>query len=188
VDRLNAHDYGNDNDAPAGDTWCDCKGLKEFNKVARAALLSDNYPRFIVEELKPFIDSTYRTKADRANTFILGSSMGALISAYAMSEYSKVFGGAGCLSTHCPILDGVVIDYLQRHLPDPQTHKFYFDFGTETLDAQYERYQMKMDAVMKTRGYQEGKNWITRKFPGAEHSERAWRKRVDVPLRFLLGK
>lgn len=81
-----------------------------------------------------------------------------------------------------------MIDYLKNHLPDPGTHKFYFDFGTETLDAGYEPYQRKMDEVMRKAGYKEGSNWITRKFPGAEHSERAWRKRVDVPLTFFLHK
>jgi hypothetical protein len=40
---------------------------------------------------------------------------------------------------------------------------------------------------MRRGGYREGRNWVTRKFPGAEHSERAWRQRVDVPLVFLLG-
>jgi predicted alpha/beta superfamily hydrolase len=68
----------------------------------------------------------------------MGSSAGALISAYAMAEYPNIFGGAGGISTHWPVGDGIVIDYLKNHLPDPGTHKFYFDFGTETLDAGYE--------------------------------------------------
>jgi hypothetical protein len=114
--------------------------------------------------------------------------MGGLISAYAISEYPKVFGGAGCLSTHWPAGDGAVIDYLKKSLPDPKTHKFYFDFGTETLDAQYEPYQLRANAVMKQSGYVEGDNWITKKFVGDDHSERSWSKRVDVPLQFLLGK
>jgi hypothetical protein len=41
--------------------------------------------------------------------------------------------------------DRIVIDYLKTHLPDARTHKFYFDYGTETLDANYEPYQRKMD-------------------------------------------
>jgi predicted alpha/beta superfamily hydrolase len=142
----------------------------------------------VVEELKQFIDSTYRTLTDRKNTFIMGSSMGGLISAYAMCEYPDVFGGAGCISTHWLAGDGIVIDYLKKHLPDPHSHKFYFDYGNETLDASYEPYQQKVDAVMKNAGYKEGKNWLTRKFVGAEHSERAWSKRVDVPLQFFLHK
>ncbi|GAB3102175.1 alpha/beta hydrolase-fold protein [Lysobacter terrae] len=163
-------------------------GVEGFTPLARADIASDDYLKFLATELKPFIDSTYRTKRGRKDTFVMGSSMGGLISAYAVAEYPEVFGGAGALSTHWPIGDGVVIDWLSSHLPDPRTHRLYFDFGTATLDAQYAPYQQRMDAAMRANGYVEGRNWVTRKFEGAEHSERAWRARVDVPLEFLLGK
>ncbi len=149
--------------------------------------LSDEYLRFIVTELKPFIDARYRTQPDCANTFIMGSSMGGLISAYALCEYPQVFGGAGCLSTHWPAGDGVMIDYLRGALPDPATHKLYFDHGTETLDATYAQFQRRVDDVVRAAGYIDGTNWLTRRFPGHEHSERAWRARVHIPLAFLLA-
>jgi glycosidase/predicted alpha/beta superfamily hydrolase len=149
---------------------------------------SDAYLKFLVDEAKPFVDRTYRTRSDAAHTFVMGSSMGGLISAYALAEYPDVFGGAGCVSTHWPAGDGCVIDYVEKHLPRPGAHKFYFDFGTATLDAAYEPYQLRMDAVMRAAGYTEGRNWLTRKFPGAEHSENAWRERVEIPLQFLLRK
>jgi len=149
---------------------------------------SDDYLNFIVSELKPFIDKNYATAADRPNTFIIGSSMGGLISLYAISEYPEIFGGAGCVSTHFPLGKGIMLEYMKKHLPAPKNHKIYFDYGTETLDAQYEPYQMKADKIMKKRGYKKDKNWITRKFPGEEHSEKSWRKRVDIPLTFFLGK
>lgn len=155
-------------------------------KVSAANLRSDAYLRFLVEEVKPFVDSAYRTESEAAHTFVMGSSMGGLISAYALVEYPNVFGGAGCVSTHWPAGDGCVIDYVAQHLPTPGTHKLYFDHGTATLDAQYEPYQVRMDAVMKAAGYTAGRDWITRKFEGAEHSEKSWRERVEVPLRFLL--
>ena len=66
--------------------------------------LSDGYLKFIVQELKPRIEREFRVKPDRANTVIMGSSMGALISLYAIDEYPKVFGGAGMMSTHWPLL------------------------------------------------------------------------------------
>jgi len=162
--------------------------LKDFPASRLAQIVSDKYLKFLVTELKPFIDATYRTRADRKDTFIMGSSAGALISVYAMAEYPNIFGGAGAISTHWPVGDGIVIDYLKNHLPAPRGHKFYFDFGTETLDAGYEPYQRRMDEVLRKAGYKEGKNWITRKYAGEEHSERAWRKRVDVPLTFFLHK
>ena len=152
------------------------------------SLDSDDYLRFIVSELKPFIDRNYRTRKKRKHTFIMGSSMGGLISCYAISEYPKVFGGAGCVSTHFPAGEGIVIEYLKDNLPSPGKHKIYFDYGTEALDAQYEPYQKKMDAVMRERGWREGKNWITRKFVGADHSEKAWKARVHIPIEFFLGR
>lgn len=151
-----------------------------------ANLLSDEYLKFLVTELKPFIDTNYRTKPGRADTSIMGSSAGALISLYAICEYPDVFGGAGCVSTHWPIAKGAMIDYAAGKLPDPATHKLYFDFGTLTLDKPYEPYQNRMDQAMKARDYVADRNWMTRKYEGADHSERAWRKRVNVPLEFLL--
>lgn len=154
---------------------------------------SDNYLRFITRELKPLVDRTYATLPNAENTFIAGSSMGGLISLYAVCEYPDLFGGAACLSTHwvgvmtdapTPIPDAFV-DYLRQHLPDPAHHRIYFDHGTETLDALYEPHQVKVDQVMKSRGYSAA-SWQTRKFAGADHSENAWRQRLHLPLSFLL--
>jgi enterochelin esterase-like enzyme len=163
-------------------------GVEGFPPLARTDIISDDYLRFLVEELKPFIDATYRTRRGRSDTVVMGSSMGGLISLYAVAEYPDVFGGVGAISTHWPIGDGAMIDWLSTHLPDPRHHRIYYDFGTATLDAQYAPYQQRMDAAMRANGHVEGRDWITRRFEGAEHSERAWRERVEVPLVFLLGK
>jgi enterochelin esterase-like enzyme len=157
--------------------------------------VSDNYLKFLVTELKPFIDKTYSTYKDRKNTFVAGSSMGGLISMYAICEYPDVFGGAACLSTHWPGIFSMdnnpvpdaFIAYLKNHLPNPQTHKIYFDCGDQTVDALYPPIQQKVDAVMKAKGFTE-KSWMTKYYPGENHSEAAWRKRLDVPVMFLLGK
>jgi predicted alpha/beta superfamily hydrolase len=163
-------------------------GVDGFPPLARSDITSDAYLRFLVEELKPFIDATYRTRPGRRDTVVVGSSMGGLVSLYAAAQYPQVFGGVGALSTHWPVGEGVAVDWLGAHLPDPRTHRIYYDFGTATLDAQYAPYQQRMDALMRAHGYREGRDWITRRIEGAEHSERAWRARVDVPLEFLLGK
>ena len=80
---------------------------------------------------------TYRTRPGRADTFVMGSSMGGLISLYAICEYPDVFGGAGCVSTHWPAVEGVIVPYLRDRLPDPTTHRLYFDYGTATIDTLY---------------------------------------------------
>jgi len=153
---------------------------------------SDNYLKFIVNELKPFIDKKYSVYADKEHTFISGSSMGGLISIYAICEYPDIFGGAACLSTHWigtftkdnnPVPDAM-IGYLSRNLPKPESHKIYFDCGDQTLDAMYPSVQRKVDSVMVSKGYSQ-ENWQTRYFPGEDHSEKSWSKRLNIPLEFL---
>ena len=165
--------------------------------------LSDGYLDFIVRELKPRIDREFRVRRDRANTMIMGSSMGGLISLYAINEYPQLFGGAGMVSTHWPLFlpakegDSITDEeyetvsaaferYLAPTLPSPRSHKLYFDHGTETLDATYARYQRRVDAVVARRGYRQGVNWISRNFPGQAHNESSWASRLEIPLRFLL--
>jgi len=153
---------------------------------------SDNYLKFIVHELKPYIDKTYSVYSERESTYIMGSSMGGLISMYALCEYPQVFGGAACLSTHWPgtfTLDNnpvpdAFVHYLDRNLPDPQSHKIYFDCGDQTLDALYPTIQKRVDQLLIERGYNKS-NWLTKYFPGANHSEDAWSKRLNIPLEFL---
>lgn len=176
--------------------------IKVFNAVRTKdfalfndSIQSDKYLKFIVTELKPFIDSAYSVKKDAANTFIAGSSMGGLISLYAICEYPEVFGGAGCLSTHWPGIfnlepnpvPAAFQNYLKQHLPSPISHKIYFDYGTATLDSLYKPLQQEVDKIMKTKGYKR-KNWLTKEFPGESHSEQAWSKRFHIPLEFLLRK
>lgn len=170
---------------PIGKQWP--AGAGDVPPIPVEAILSDDYLRFLVEELKPFIDATYTTLPGRDDTFVMGSSMGGLISLYAAAQYPQVFGGVGAVSTHWPIGDGLVIDWLGQHLPAPATHRLYYDYGTATLDASYAPFQARMDKLMLEGGYVEGRNWLTRRFEGAEHNERAWRDRLDVPLQFLLG-
>ena len=164
--------------------------------------LSDGYLKFITRELKPRIDRQFRVNSDRANTAIMGSSMGGLISLYAIDEYPNIFGGAGMMSTHWPMFhpaEGKDLSeaeyeavstaferYIGPALPSPATHKLYFDHGSETLDRLYARYQARVDRVVARHGYRQGVNWISRNFPGQAHNEVSWASRVEIPLRFLL--
>ncbi len=149
---------------------------------------SDTYLRFMVEELKPFVDTHYRTRPDAENTVVMGSSLSGLLSLYALEAYPHVFGGAGCVSTHWPGGGNRLVDAMGRALPRAGRHRLYFDFGTETIDAPYEPYQRRFDGYVRAAGYTPGRDWLTLKFEGAEHSERSWRERVYLPLRFLLNR
>lgn len=163
--------------------------------------LSDGYLRFLVEELKPFIDRTYRTRPGAADTLIAGSSMGGLISLYAMMKHPGVFGAAGCLSTHWPLrlerLEGDQLlawresvvrtwsQVIRDGLPRPGRHRLYMDRGDETLDQFYAFFQSRIDQVIRGEGWGPDR-FRTLVFPKAEHNEKSWNSRLDVPLTFLL--
>jgi predicted alpha/beta superfamily hydrolase len=157
--------------------------------------ISDRYLKFITSELKPYIDQQFSTLTDRKNTCIAGSSMGGLISMYAICEYPEIFGGAACISTHWPgtfsTVNNPIPDafhnYMNSHLPDPNTHLLYFDYGNKTLDALYPELQKKMDALMLKKGFTPS-NWTTQFFEGKDHSEKSWAERLPIPFEFLLKK
>jgi enterochelin esterase-like enzyme len=168
-----------------------------------AGLMADAYLRFIVEELKPAIDRRFRTAPGMQDTALMGSSMGGLISLYGLCRHPGVFGAAGCLSTHWPMTghprlieqphaaDAQAVaaslrDWLRENLPAPGRHRLYFDHGDQGLEALYAPHQQRVDALLAARGWRAGTDFMSRTFPGTDHSERAWQARLDVPLRFLL--
>lgn len=170
--------------------------LQNLGRSAAAfKVQSDNYLKFIVNELKPKIDKSYSVYTTPEHTFIAGSSMGGLISLYAVCEYPDVFGGAACLSTHWPGTFTVQNNpfplamqlYLEMQIPDPANHRVYFDYGNQTLDALYPPLQKNVDEVMRKMKYNQT-NWLTYFDEGADHSERAWHKRLHVPLIFLFSR
>jgi len=154
---------------------------------------SDNYLKFIVKELKPYIDKKYSVHQDREHTFIAGSSMGGLISLYVICEYPGIFGGAALISTHWPgsftlknnPFPAAMMTYLETQIPSSRDHQLYFDTGDQALDAMYPEIQKKADDIIRKAGYSE-KHWKTVYFPGEDHSEKAWNKRLSQPLKFLL--
>ena len=163
--------------------------------------LADAYLRFLVEELKPAIDQRYATRREPSGTFVMGSSMGGMISIYALCEYPQVFGGAAGLSTHWvgrPTLWGAparlqnaslplaAFNYLQGHLPAANTRRLYMDHGTTGLDAIYGIHQRVVDEIGREMGY-DSAHWQSRIFEGTGHNEADWSARVEIPLTFLLG-
>ena len=178
-----------------------------FAKDMGGPPLSDAYLRFIVEELKPFIDSRYPTLAGPENTAMMGSSMGGLITLYALTRHPDIFGRAAAVSTHWPVatnfashkelsspspaqkaIADAFIGYLDRTLPPPGAHRIWFDYGTDDLDSHYERYQLRVDAMLRRKGWCEPEHFLSRKYPGASHNEASWRARLDEILRYILAR
>lgn len=168
------------------------KGLEQ--RGLEGTPLADAYLRFLVEELKPAIDARYSTVRDASGTFLMGSSMGGLISVYGLLEYPRVFGAAAALSTHWitmmednEVFPAAAIAYLREKLPAPGSLRLYMDHGTTELDAQYGRAQRRVDALLRERGFGPPQV-VSRVFEGTGHNERAWGARLEIPLNFLLGR
>ena len=129
---------------------------------------------------------------------MMGSSMGGLISLYALCEYPQVFGGVACLSSHLSMahlpngLDGDLWatgfrDYVSNHLSEVNNSFIYMDHGTKDFDADYNTYQEKLDSVICSKGW-DRRHYKSLVFEGHGHNEECWAKRLEQPLQFLLGK
>jgi len=151
----------------------------------------DAYLKFVVEELKPYIDTHYATYTDAAHTFMMGSSMGGLISIHAVVKYPEVFGGVACLSTawlsmitphyEFPM---ATFTYLIDHL-SYSTSKIYMDYGTGESDADYEATQSFINTIIRNKDYPEAQ-FTCKVFENDGHNEKAWSGRLAIPLQFLL--
>lgn len=171
----------------------------EADRLFKGPVYSDAYLKFLTSELKPMIDRRYRTLADRDHTAIVGSSMGGLISLYAIAEYPLVFGSAGCVSTHWPLSNPVIAPaqrdellalwgkYLTERLGPPDGRRIWFDHGDQTLDGFYGPWQSAIDAKLVSIGWQPGRDMSTRLYQGAAHEEGAWAARLDDVFGWLLG-
>lgn len=161
-------------------------------------LRGDDYVRLLADDLKPKVDAIFRTLAGAQDTAVMGSSMGGLMSLYAIAERPDVFGQAAGLSTHLPLAapEGDDVEgrvravteafraYFSASALNPERNHIYIDHGTATLDAFYPPYAKAFDAMMAEQGWG-GASYQSRAFFGAEHEENAWAQRVDIPLAFL---
>lgn len=164
-----------------------------INEALGARPAADAYLRWIVTQVKPAVDDRYPTLPGHDNTFMMGSSMGGLISLYAACQYPQVFGGVAALSTHWigsfernTQIPAALRQYLENHLPPPAHLRLYLDRGTQGLDALYDDAQRDIDVLLHKRGYSD-RVLQSRVFEGATHDEVSWAARVDQPLRWLLG-
>lgn len=139
-----------------------------------------NYLKFIVTELKPFIDSNYKTLSDKDNTAVMGSSMGGLISFYAAWHYPDVFSMAACMSSSFYYNNDKSLKLVQSYRGKKKQVKFYIDHGEDGLIR-----GQKMFCLLSQKGYVLGQDIDYFYAPGAEHNEREWAARLERPLFFF---
>lgn len=161
--------------------------------VKRGRSASEAYLRFLVHELKPAIDARFATRPDRANTFLMGSSYGGLITVHGVLSHPAAFGAGAALSTHWigvlernDEISDAAVAWLRRALPSAAGGlRLYLDRGTIELDAQYPRAQGLVDALLRERGFGPP-SVVSRVIEGAGHNERDWGARAHQALGFLL--
>ena len=131
----------------------------------------DDYVDFLVKTLKPYIDSHYRTETDAKHTTIAGSSMGGLISMYAVLKYPQVFGSAGIFSPAFWIAAPDIYKYAaQQKLP--AYSRFYFVCGDAESDSMVADTK-KMADIVRAEGKAEDKSPVVI-IKGASHNEKQW--------------
>ncbi|WGE62663.1 alpha/beta hydrolase-fold protein [Actinobacillus equuli subsp. haemolyticus] len=97
------------------------------------------YGQWVVNTVKPFIDSHYRTKPQREHTLLAGSSMGGIITAYMGAAYPDTFGHLGVFSSASWFSESAFLDFVHRH-PLNKASKVFIQVGTnegDDMDAQY---------------------------------------------------
>ena len=148
----------------------------------------DEYVEFLVHTLKPYIDRRYRTRTDRLNTGIMGSSMGGLISLYAALEYPDVFGRAGVFSCACWIARDHVFTYARHAKPRRPLPRLYFVAGAlETKDAEPARDQREMVDSLKVAGFPVGTALQSFVPADGKHAEWFWRREFPDAYRWLFN-
>jgi predicted alpha/beta superfamily hydrolase len=148
---------------------------------------SDIYKHFVVEKLKPFIDSTYRTIPDRENTFVGGSSSGGTIAFMLLWEYSNVFSKAACFSPAFVTENfNIVKQYDTSKLSEPV--QLYIDNGGVGLETYLQLGIDSMIVMLNNLGYKKNIDYVFILDEYAEHNESAWAKRVPNMLRILFAK
>lgn len=153
----------------------------------------EKYARFVVEEVKPFIDSTYRSKPGREHTAVAGSSLGGLISLYVATKHPDTFSKAGVIS---PALMWGGRRALSELEADPavlnQLH-LWIDMGTEEA-REIEAFKKAIDEtrrladLCKEAGLRPERDYIYREIPGGRHNEAAWAGRFESMLLFFFEK
>jgi predicted alpha/beta superfamily hydrolase len=170
--------------------------IDEYTPVADAKYKvggkADLYGRLLVEELKPFIDKTYRTKKGAAHTGLGGSSLGGLVSMYLGLKYPNVFGRVAVVSPSVWWGNNQIVHQVEA-LPKKPPLRIWLDIGTKE-GGNAEEAQHTVDGARLLKNALVKKGWKLEKdlkyfeAQGAEHNERAWAARVEQILEFLFPR
>ena len=152
----------------------------------------ERYVDFLVQTLKPYVDSHYRTLPDRMNTAIAGSSLGGLISLYAVLKYPKTFGRVGIFSPAFWIAPELY-KLAQDAGPLPSDVRLYFVIGgQESANAEESasvvKDQERMVSILMGDGLRKDSNLVSLVRADGKHSEWFWRREFPDAYRWLFAR
>jgi len=153
---------------------------------------SDDYARFLIDDLKPFVDATYRTLPGREHTAVAGSSLGALTSLYCAWRYADTFSACAALSPSLWWADGALLKAIRRKPEALRRCRMWVDVGTAEDDSPAEcearlKLTRTLAGLLASQGGVPGKDYYYWEIDGALHHESAWAVRMSEVLSFLFG-
>ena len=144
---------------------------------------ADDYGHMLIEELKPFIDSTYKTLPSAASTAIGGSSLGGLLSLHVGLRLPTAFGRIAALSPSIWWDDRVLLRDVEA-LPGKLPIRIWLDAGTAEGAETLANAKALRDALV-AKGWIIGDDLAYLEEQGGEHNEQSWSMRVERVLKFL---
>jgi predicted alpha/beta superfamily hydrolase len=160
-----------------------CNEYSPFDDPRHGAARGDAYLDFMVDTIKPIIDTDFRTQSAPAQTGIVGSSMGGLISLYAIFKRPDVFGLTGVMSPALWYGERRIFDFLAQQ--QQQRGRIYVDVGTKEGSAELRDVTRLRDRLLEI-GYRHGHDLLFIVDFGAGHNEQAWAGRMKKMLTFFL--
>lgn len=148
--------------------------------------LGNAYVNFVINVVKPLVDSTYRTKPDRKHTAVMGSSMGGVASLIFVWKRPDVFSMAGCLSSAWWYDNEKTLKEIEHYSGPKKDVRIYLDCGGREKDLVNGYHRMVK--ILKSKGFNKGKDLAYHLEPAAVHNEQAWAARVWRPLMFMFGR
>ena len=150
-------------------------------------LQGNRYLAQITDVITPTIATGLNLDLAATDKAIIGSSMGALASLYAIGKRPDFFTTCLALSPHWSAGHTPLVEALIKALPRPGRHKIWMSHGTRGLDRHYAPFQKHADTRMREAGWLDGEDFVTRVYKKSGHTERSWAKYLDQPMKFWLS-
>jgi len=141
------------------------------------------YMDWLVGEFKPQVDEAFRTLPDRGNTFIGGSSMGGLMTLYALAKYRRYFSRGAALSPSLWVQNGEIPDFIKTASFDKQM-RLFTDYGSK----EFRNHSPQKELFGETFKLlcDKGVNVTARVVPNGTHSEASWQREIPYFIPLLL--